>query len=157
MISYCYASQSNNLSEQNPVEEYLLIMIEDLSKEGKLRFKQTPSAQKCDIMFCILCESWWKALKVSAGAKIVSKTSKRKLDKSSLTPSGIRAPKKKKASATASVAVIRELHLVAAFYSQVYIFTKVEKAKANLRFALIEEHFYGNPQKRIKGACEMRF
>ena len=25
----------------------------------------------------------------------------------------------------------------------------------NLRFALIEEHFYGNPQKRIKGACEM--
>jgi hypothetical protein len=31
----------------------------------------------------------------------------------------------------------------------------VEKTKANLRFALIEEHFYGNPQKRIKGACEM--
>jgi len=45
------------LSEQNPVEEYLVITIEDLSKEGKLRFKQTPSAQKCDIMFCILCES----------------------------------------------------------------------------------------------------
>ena len=22
-------------------------------------------------------------------------------------------------------------------------------------FALIEEHFYGNPQKRIKDACEM--
>ena len=51
--------------------------------------------------------------------------------------------------------MIRELRRVAAFYSQVYIFTKVEKAKANLRFALIEEHFYGNPQKRIKGACEM--
>jgi hypothetical protein len=31
----------------------------------------------------------------------------------------------------------------------------VEKLKANYRFALIEEHFYGNPQKRIKGACEM--
>jgi hypothetical protein len=56
---------------------------------------------------------------------------------------------------TAPVAVIRELRRVAAFYSQVYIFTKVEKTKANLRFALIEEHFYGNPQKRIKGACEM--
>ena len=36
-----------------------------------------------------------------------------------------------------------------------FIFTKVEKAKANLCFALIEERFYGNPQKRIKGACEM--
>ncbi len=31
----------------------------------------------------------------------------------------------------------------------------MEKAKANHRFALIEEHFYGNPQKRIKGAWEM--
>ena len=63
------------LSELNPVEEYLVITIKDLSKEGKLRFKQTPSAKKCDIMFCILCESRWKALKVSAAAKIVSKTS----------------------------------------------------------------------------------
>ena len=31
----------------------------------------------------------------------------------------------------------------------------MEKAKANLCFALIEEHFYGNPQKRTKRACEM--
>ncbi len=103
-------------------------------------------------MFCILCEARWKALKVSAAANLASK---RKLDKSSSKPSGIRAPKKKKALTTASAAVIRELHRVAAIYSQVYIFTKVEKAKANLCFALIEEHFCGNPQKRIKGACEM--
>jgi hypothetical protein len=40
-------------------------------------------------------------------------------------------------------------------YISIYLFTKVEKTKANLRFALIEEHFYGNPQKRIKGACKM--
>ena len=143
------------LSKQNPVKEYLVIKIKDLSKEGKLCFKQTPSTKKCDIMFCALYESQWKALKVSAAAKIAAKTSKRKLDKSSPTPSGIRAPKKKKASATASIAVIRELHLIAAFYSQVYTFTKVEKAKANHLFALIEEHFYGSPQKRMKGACKM--
>jgi len=94
-------------------------------------------------------------MKVSAAAKIAAKKSKR--PQSSSTPSDQRAPtKKKKASATtAPVAVIRELRRVAAFYSQVYIFTKVEKAKANLRFQLIEEHFYGNPQKRIKGACDM--
>ena len=85
-------------------------------------------------------------------AKIASKTFKRK---SSSTPSGIRAPKKKKASTTASVAVIRELCRDAAFYSQVYTFTKVEKAKANHLFALIEEHLYGSPQKRMKGACKM--
>jgi hypothetical protein len=29
----------------------------------------------------------------------------------------------------------------------------VEKIKADVWFALIEEHFYGNPLKRIKGAC----
>ena len=38
-------------------------------------------------------------------------------------------------------------------YSQVYIFTKVEKIKADVWFALIEEHIYGNPLKCIKGAC----
>jgi hypothetical protein len=108
-------------------------------------------------MFCALCESQWKAIKVSAAAKIAAKKSKRPLDKSSSTPSGQRAPTKKKKAltTTAPVAVIRELRRVAAFYSQVYIFTKVEKTKANLRFALTEEHFYGNPRKRIKGACKM--
>ncbi len=143
-------------SEQNPVKPHLVITMKDLSKGGKLRLKNTPSTQKCDVMFCILCESRWKAIKVSAAAKIAAKKSKRPIEQSS-TPSEQRAStKKKKASATtASFAVIWELCRVAAFYSQVYSFTKVEKAKANLRFALIEEHFYGNPQKRIKGACEM--
>ena len=47
-------------------------------------------------------------------------------------------------------------YALAAFYSQVYIFTKVEKLKAEICFALIEEHFYGNPQtKCIKGSCKM--
>ncbi len=40
-------------------------------------------------------------------------------------------------------------------FTHKFTFTKVEKSKANSCFALIEEHFYGNPQKRIKGACEM--
>jgi hypothetical protein len=31
----------------------------------------------------------------------------------------------------------------------------VEKAKVNHRFALIEEQFYCNFQKGIKGACKM--
>ena len=49
--------------------------------------------------------------------------------------------------------IIRELRRVAAFQVQLYIFTKVEKSKANLRYALIEEQFHGCPKKRIKGAC----
>jgi len=69
-----------------------------------------------------------KAIKVSATAKIAAKTSKKNQDY---------APKKKSKLTTASVAMIQE------------------KAKANLHFTLIEEQFYSNPQKRIKGACEM--
>ena len=99
-------------------------------------------------MFCILCEYRWKAIKISAAAKIAAtvaakmgaKTSKKKNLNKSSTTSGDHAPKKKTKLRTASVAVIRELRRVAAFYSQVYIFTKVEKEKGNHRFALIEEH-----------------
>jgi hypothetical protein len=35
----------------------------------------------------------------------------------------------------------------------VYIFTKVEKTKADVRFALIEDHIHGNTKKHIQGAC----
>ena len=104
-------------SEQNPVEPHLVITMKDLSKGGKIRLKNTPSAQKCNVMFCVLCESLWKAKKVSAVAKIAAKKSKR--PQSSSTPSEQRAPtKKKKVSATtAPVAVIRELRRVAALSS----------------------------------------
>ena len=82
----------------------------------------------------------------------MSKDAEKKLRK---TPTGVPTPKKKPKLMAASHAVLRELHRVASFYSHVYIFIKVKKSKADLCFALIEEHFYGNPQKRIKGACEM--
>jgi hypothetical protein len=51
------------------------------------------------------------------------------------------------------MSVICELCHIAAFYSQVYIVMKVEKIKADVQFSLIEEHFYGNVLKPIKGAC----
>jgi hypothetical protein len=67
---------------------------------------------------------------------------------------GESAPWKKAKSSNTPLSVICELCHIAAFYSQVYIFMKVEKVKTDVRFALIEEHFYGNFSKRIKGACE---
>jgi hypothetical protein len=42
---------------------------------------------------------------------------------------------------------------LAAFQAQIYIFTKVEKTKADLRYALIDEQFHGCIRKHIKGAC----
>ena len=103
-------------------------------------------------MFCILCQCKWKAIKVSAQAKLLENASKK--NKNSST-GGECTPKKRAKSMTAPVAVVRKLCRAAASYSQVYIFTEVEKTKADVRFILIEEQFYGNPQKRIKGACEM--
>ena len=97
--------------EQNPVEPHLVITIKDLSKGGKQRLKNTPSAQKCNVMFCALCESRWKAIKVSAAAKIAAKNkSKRPLDKSSSTPSGQRAPIKKKKASTMTAPVAAGLY-----------------------------------------------
>ena len=87
------------LSEQPPVEESLVIVIKvrDFSKEGKVcykEYKKIHTAKKCNVMFCILCKFWWKAITVSAAAKIVAiavakiaaKTSKKNLNKFSREP-----------------------------------------------------------------------
>jgi hypothetical protein len=87
-------------------------------------------------MFCILCQCRWKAIKVTAQAKLMAKASKKNLKSSTI---GEYAPKKRAKLLTASVAVVRKLHPIAAFYLQVYIFTKVEKAKADHHFTMIEE------------------
>ncbi len=66
----------------------------------------------------------------------MAKASKKNLKSSTI---GEYAPKKRAKLLTASVAVVRKLHPIAAFYLQVYIFTKVEKAKADHHFTMIEE------------------
>ncbi len=85
-------------------------------------------------------------MKVLAEAQ---KLAKRKLGNLVVKP----APKKKVKSTKAPNAIIRELRHLAAFQAQLYIFTKVEKLKADLRYALIEEQFRDSTKKRIKGAC----
>ena len=60
---------------------------------------------------------------------------------------------KKPRSTKASVSIIQELCRIAAFQAQLFIFTKVDKTKALLRCALIEDYFHGNETKNIKGVC----
>jgi hypothetical protein len=76
-----------------------------------------------------------------------------KLAKRQLASLGKAAPKKKMKSTKATTWIIRELRRLAAFQAQLYIFTKVEKTKADLRYSLIEEQFHGFTRKRIKRAC----
>jgi len=85
-----------------------------------------------------------KAVKVSVEANKLAK------HQASL---GKSAPKKKMKPTRATTGIIREMRRLAAFQAQLYIFTKVEKVKADLRYSLIEEQFHGCMKKRIKGAC----
>jgi hypothetical protein len=134
------------LIEQTPVAEHTsYISVQDFTKEGKARWKKTASSEKDNVAFCILCSAKMKAVKVSVEAK--------KLAKRQLASSGKAAPKKKIKSTKATTGIIRELRRLAAFQAQLFIFTKVEKTKADLRYALIEEQFHGCIRKRIKGAC----
>ncbi len=70
-------------------------------------------------------------MKVSAEAQKLAKRQSGNLAKS--------APKKKMKSAKAPNGIIRELRCLAAFQAQLYIFTKVEKSKADLRYAQLIE------------------
>ncbi len=99
-------------------------------------------------MLCILCEAKMKAVKVLAEAvKLVKESNKRQ------SASLGRAPKKKMKVTKATAGFIRELRRLAAFQAQLYIFTKVEKTKADIRYSLIKEQFHGYLRKRIRGAC----
>ena len=134
------------LIEQTPVAEHTsYISVQDFTKDGKARWKKTSSSEKDNVAFCILCSAKMKAVKVSVEAK--------KLAKRQLASLGKAAPKKRLKSTKATTGILRELRRLAAFQAQLYIFTKVEKTKADLRYALIEEQFHGCIRKRIKGAC----
>ena len=109
--------------------------------------KKTAS-KKQNNTFCICCQAQIKAVKVSTHVvKLAEKESKRK-------SVGTCAPKKKPKSTKASVTIIHKLRCLATFQAQLYIFTKVEKTKGYVRFALTEDHFRGNPHKRIQGSCK---
>ncbi len=90
--------------------------------------EEIPASEKQDVMFCILCQAKIQAIKVSAQAmKLADKAIKQK------SSSGVGdAPRKIVKLMKASVGIIRKLCCLAAFKGQLYIFTKVEKAKANL-------------------------
>ena len=134
------------LIEQMSVNKDMLlyITVQDFTKEGKARWRKTSSNEMDNVAFCILCSAKMKAVKVLAEAKKLAKRQSGNLGKV--------APKKKMKSMKAPNVIVRELCCLAAFQAQLYMFTKVEKTKADLRYALIDEQFHGCPRKRIKRA-----
>ncbi len=102
-----------------------------------MRWKKTLACEKQNVTFCILCQAKVKAVKVLAQAMKVAK----KASKCKSAGNGSAAKKKVKCT-KAPTTIIRELRHLAAFQAQLYIFTKAEKSKADVRFALIEDHFH---------------
>ena len=50
--------------------------------------------------------------------------------------------------------ILLELRQFAVFHCQAFVFLEYEKTNQTGTYALMEERFYGNPKKRIKGAWE---
>jgi hypothetical protein len=134
--------------EQNPVEDLYYITVKDLTKEGMMQWKKTPACEKQNVTFCVLCQAKVKAVKVLAQAmKVAEKASKCK------SAGNGSAAKKKVKCTKAPATIICELRRLATFQAQLSIFTKAEKLKVDIRFALFKDHFHRNPDKRIQGAC----
>jgi hypothetical protein len=63
MMSSCINSNhsahhfcAKSLSEQSPVDLEIVITVTDFTKEGKIRWKKTPTLQKSNVMCCIFCQ-----------------------------------------------------------------------------------------------------
>ncbi len=113
----------------------------------KARFSQLSDADKNKLVLCILCEKHLKVLKLRAQQPMAD-------DRHLTLP--IPAPPRKQPKSVRSKfprVLVREIQHLAAFQCQIYIFTQVEKIGKDDRENHVQELFYGNPAKNIKGLC----
>ena len=73
--------------------------------------------------------------------------------RSSSTASNVttKTPKKKAKDNCPSGAILRNLRKLAAFHCYVFMFEAYEKKKMSEKWKIMEESFYGDPHKKIKG------
>ena len=64
------------------------------------------------------------------------------------------APRKNLCIAKFPIKILAELRQFAAFHCQAFVFLECEKTSRMVTYAMMEERFYGDSEKRIKGACE---
>ncbi len=71
---------------------------------------------------------------------------------SSTASNGNKTPKKKAKENCPSGAVLHNLRKLAAFHCYVFMFEAYEKKKRAEKWRIVEEAFYGDLRKKIKGA-----
>jgi len=128
---------SENLVFQNPVDMEFVVTVGDFSRAAKSRIRATPKSQHGTLFFCFLCMANIRA------------TKEKKMAKKAMP----RAPRKTSLIVKFPIKILAELRRLAAFHCQAFVFLECEKTNRAGTYALMEEQFYGDPEKRIKVEC----
>ena len=121
----------------------------DLSQHAKMRLRKMSLAERESVYVCLLCQDRIVRQRTSLkDLKAVAKISTSTLSNDGTT----RTPKKKAKENCPSSAVLRNLRKLAAFHCYVFMFEAYEKKKMADKWKIMEESFYGDPRKKIKGA-----
>ena len=129
---------SENLVFQNPVDMEFVVSVADFTRATKSRIRAIPKSQHGTLFFRFSCMANIRAAKEK---KMAKKAVPRAPHKSS---SIVKFPNK----------ILAELRRLAAFHCQTFVFLECEKTNRAGTYALMEERFYGDPEKRIKGVCK---
>jgi hypothetical protein len=136
--SIAHLACCDNLLFQNPVVMEFVVTPKDFSRAAKSRIRATPKSQHETLFFCFLCMANIRAAKEKKMAKKAAP----------------RAPRKTSLNVKFPAKILAELRRVAAFHCQSFVFLECEKTNRKGTYALMEERFYGDPEKRIKGVCD---
>ena len=129
---------SEALVFQNPVEMEFAVSVRDFTKAAKSRIRVIPKSQHRTIHFCFLCKAYIKAIKVKRMAKKLPY-----------------APCKSPFVAKSPIKILVELRCLAAFHCQAFVFLECKKTSRMGTYAMMEEQFYGDPEKRINSLTTM--
>jgi hypothetical protein len=100
------------------------------------------------VYICNLCKD--RIVRQRTSLKDLKAAAKRST--STMSDGTTRTPKKKAKENCPSSAVLRNLRKLAAFHCYVFMFEAYEKKKMAEKWKIMEESFYGDPRKKIKGA-----
>jgi hypothetical protein len=98
--------------------------------------------ERQSVCICLLCQDRFVRQRISLKEL---KAVKRSL---STVSNGNKTPKKKAKDNCPSGAVLRNLRKLAAFHCYAFMFEAYEKKKSGEKWRIVEEAFYGDPQKK---------
>jgi hypothetical protein len=115
-----------------------VVTVGDFTRAAKSRIRATLKSQHETLFFCFLCTANIRAAK------------EKKMAKKSVP----HAPRKTSLIVKFPIKILAELRQLVALHWQAFVFLECEKNNWAGTYALMEERFYVDPEKRIKGACD---